>query len=107
MRISKIKTKVGELCTPVSAELSAVVERMRSGNNKEAAERIATSARLSKALEEAGDNVEHCVQQLADYCAKAHLGEEDSVERTRWQSRFRTLSEDVIRKIFCLQEAAK
>ena len=55
---------------------------------------------LSKALEEAGDNVEHCVQQLADYCAKAHLGEEDSVERTRWQSRFRTLSEDVIRKIF-------
>ena len=100
MRISKIKTKVGELCTPVSAELSAVVERMRSGNNKEAAERIATSARLSKALEEAGDNVEHCVQQLADYCAKAHLGEEDSVERTRWQSRFRTLSEDVIRKIF-------
>ena len=55
---------------------------------------------LSKAIEEAGDHVEHCVQQLADYCAKAHLGEEDSVERTRWQSRFRTLSEDVIRKIF-------
>ena len=55
---------------------------------------------LSKAIEEAGDHVEHCVQQLADYCAKAHLGEEDCVERTRWQSRFRTLSEDVIRKIF-------
>lgn len=55
---------------------------------------------LSKAIEEAGDHVEHCAQQLADYCAKAHLGEEDSVERTRWQSRFRTLSEDVIRKIF-------
>lgn len=54
MRISKIKTKVGELCTPVSAELSAVVERMRSGNNKEAAERIATSARLSRLMEEEG-----------------------------------------------------
>lgn len=54
MRISKIKTKVGELCTPVSTELSAVVERMRSGNNKEAAERIATSARLSRLMEEEG-----------------------------------------------------
>lgn len=54
MKISKIKTKVGELGSPVSEELSAIVERMRSGNNKEAAGRIATSARLSRLMEEKG-----------------------------------------------------
>lgn len=55
---------------------------------------------LSKALDDEVEDNEHCVQLLADYCAKAHLGEEGCVVRTQWQSRFRDVSPDLIRKIF-------
>ncbi|MBR1545836.1 MAG: hypothetical protein IJ633_03425 [Prevotella sp.] len=55
---------------------------------------------LSKALDEEGDDMERCLQRLADYCAKVQLSEEGCVERTLWQLRFRMFSSDVIRKVF-------
>ena len=55
---------------------------------------------LSKALNEEAGDAEHCVQLLADYCAKARLGEEGCVVRTQWQSRFHDVGDDLIRKIF-------
>ena len=42
MRITKIKTKAGEFGAPVSTELSAIVERMRSDDTKTVANLIAT-----------------------------------------------------------------
>ena len=44
MKITKIKTCAGRLGTPVTTELEAVVERMRSLKTKEAADRIAAIA---------------------------------------------------------------
>ena len=41
MKITKVTTDAGEFGTPVSTELSAVVERMQSEKNKETAARIA------------------------------------------------------------------
>lgn len=41
MKITKIKTKGGEFRSPVSTELSAIVERMRSDDIKDAANLIA------------------------------------------------------------------
>ena len=55
---------------------------------------------LQKAIDEAGDNADHCLHLLADYCAKAHLSEEGSVVRTQWKGRFRQIGDDVIRKVF-------
>ena len=55
---------------------------------------------LSKALDEESNDAEHCVQLLADYCAKARLGEEGCVVRTQWQARFGHVPTDLIRKIF-------
>ena len=55
---------------------------------------------VQKALDEAGDQAERCVQLLADYCAKARLSEESCVVRTQWQARFRSVGDDVIRKVF-------
>ena len=55
---------------------------------------------LGKALDEVPDDSEHCVQVLADYCAKARLAEEGCVVRTQWQYRFNDLDADVVRKIF-------
>ena len=48
MKITKIKTRAGELGAPVSVELSAVVERMRSEETKAAADRIAAVALASR-----------------------------------------------------------
>ena len=48
MKITKIKTRMGELGAPVSVELSAIVERMRSEETKAAADRIATVALSSR-----------------------------------------------------------
>ncbi len=48
MKITKIKTRAGELGAPVSVELSAVVERMRSEETKAAADRIAAVALSSR-----------------------------------------------------------
>ena len=55
---------------------------------------------LSKALDESGDNMEQCLQMLADYCNKACLAEEGCVTRALWNIRFKPLGEDLIRKIF-------
>ena len=48
MKITKIKTKAGEFGSPVSAELSAIVERMRSDDTKTAADLIARGCLLSR-----------------------------------------------------------
>ena len=48
MKITKVNTKAGELGMPVSTELSAVVERMRSPKTQEAASRIAAIALQSR-----------------------------------------------------------
>lgn len=55
---------------------------------------------LSKALDESGDNMEQCLQTLADYCNKACLAEEGCVARASWNIRFKQLGDDLIRKIF-------
>jgi hypothetical protein len=55
---------------------------------------------VSKALDDDGQNMEHTLQLLADYCAKAHLAEEGCVVRTQWKHRFHQLGDDVIRKVF-------
>ena len=55
---------------------------------------------LSKALDEQPECDEQCLVLLAGYCQKAHLEEEACVVRTHWDSRFRKLTLDVIRKVF-------
>ena len=55
---------------------------------------------LSKAIDVAGDEPEHCLQTLADYCRKACLQEEGCVVRTLWTARFKPLGEDLVRKVF-------
>ncbi len=55
---------------------------------------------LSKAIDDCPENMEECLQTLADYCAKACLQEEGCVERASWNARFKPLGIDVIRKIF-------
>ena len=54
MKITRIKTKAGEFSTPVSVELSAVVKQMASGQNKEAADRIAAAAMQSRLMMKEG-----------------------------------------------------
>ena len=54
MKITKICTKVGELQSPVSTELEAVVERMRSDDTKEAAKKIAAMTLRSRLAIEQG-----------------------------------------------------
>ena len=46
MKITKVNTMVGEFKSPVSTELSAVVERMQAPKTKEIADRIALQSRL-------------------------------------------------------------
>lgn len=48
MKITKIRTQMGELQTPVSTELDLVVERMRSEETKTKADNIARSAMASR-----------------------------------------------------------
>ena len=55
---------------------------------------------LSKAIDDAGDVAEHCLQTLADYCRKACLNEEGCVVRALWNARFKCLGEDLVRKVF-------
>ena len=55
---------------------------------------------LSKAIDEAGDEPEKCLQTLADYCHKACLQEEACVVRAIWNGRFKPLGADLIRKTF-------
>ena len=55
---------------------------------------------LSKAIDGGEDQAEKTLQILADYCNKACLQEEGCVERAAWNSRFKPLGIDVIRKTF-------
>ncbi len=55
---------------------------------------------LSKAIDDSGTDAEHCLQLLADYCAKAHLPEEGCTVRAGWASRFSQLGMSAIRKTF-------
>ena len=55
---------------------------------------------LSKAIDEAGDEPEACLQALADYCHKACLPEEGCTVRAAWNARFKRLGADLIRKVF-------
>lgn len=55
---------------------------------------------LSKAIDDCPNNMEECLQTLADYCAKACLQEEGCVERAAWNARFKPFGIDVIRKTF-------
>ena len=48
MKITKVKTKIGEFGHPITVELSTIVERMRSGATKQAADRIAQVALASR-----------------------------------------------------------
>ena len=54
MKITKVNTIVGELKSPVSTELSVVVERMQAPKTKEAANRIASIALQSRLMIESG-----------------------------------------------------
>lgn len=54
MKITKIKTKVGNFGSPVSVELSAIVERMKSTDIKAAADRIAAITLHSRLMMEKG-----------------------------------------------------
>jgi len=66
MKITKIKTKAGEFGAPVSTELSERIE-------------MAFQTCLSKALDDCPENMEACLQTLADYCDKTCLEEEGCV----------------------------
>ena len=55
---------------------------------------------LQKALSVNDDDMDHCLQLLADYCAAAQLPEEGCVRRVSWMSRFRQQGDDLIRKTF-------
>jgi len=55
---------------------------------------------LSKAIDDCGGNAECCLQLLADYCAMAHLSEEGCVVRASWNSIFKPLGTDLIRRTF-------
>lgn len=48
MKITKIRTKGGEFRSPVSTELDAVIERMRSDETKAAADLIAKGCLYSR-----------------------------------------------------------
>ena len=54
MKITKIKTRIGEFGTPVSTEISAVVEQIRSEKTKAAATRIASIALRSRLMMQQG-----------------------------------------------------
>lgn len=43
MKITKIKTRGGELGAPVTTDLDDVIERMRSDDTKDAAKRVAVA----------------------------------------------------------------
>ena len=55
---------------------------------------------LSKALDDCGDEAEACMMTLAGYCQKAGLAEEGCVARTLHMRSFKSLGEDLVRKIF-------
>ena len=54
MKITKVKTKIGQFGAPVSTELSAVVERMRSEAIKDAAAQVANVALRSRLIVQQG-----------------------------------------------------
>ena len=55
---------------------------------------------LSKAIDDCEGKAEQCLQLLADYCAMACLAEESCVVRASWNSIFKPLGIDLIRRTF-------
>ena len=55
---------------------------------------------VQKAVGEGGDDTDHVLSLLADYCRKARLEEEGCVVRTQWKHRFKMLGDDMVRKVF-------
>ena len=54
IKITKIKTRGGELGVPVTTDLDTIVERMRSDDTKDAAKRVGTVALHSRLAEAQG-----------------------------------------------------
>ena len=54
MKITKVNTTAGQFRSPISTELSTVIERMQEPKTKEAADRIASIAMQSRLLMEQG-----------------------------------------------------
>ena len=54
MKITKVRTKLGEPLSPVSTELETIIERMRSETIKPAADKIARNAMASRLMMEQG-----------------------------------------------------
>ena len=54
MKITKIKTRLGEFGAPVTTELDGIVERMRSTKTKEAADPIARVTLHSRLMMQKG-----------------------------------------------------
>ena len=54
MKITKVKTKLGEPLSPVSTDLEGIIERMRSETIKAAADKIARNAMASRLVMEKG-----------------------------------------------------
>ena len=52
MKITKVKTKLGEPLSPVSTDLEGIIERMRSETIKAAADKIARNAMASRLVME-------------------------------------------------------
>ena len=75
MKITKTKTRTGEFGAPVSTELCAIVERMRSEDIKEQADRIATMTLKSRLVAEQG-------------IARFHLGDVDHLPYLMFSATF-------------------
>ena len=54
MKITKVRTKLGEPMSPVSTELEPIIERMRSESTKPAADKITRNAMASRLVMEQG-----------------------------------------------------
>lgn len=54
IKITKIKTRGGELGAPITTDLDTIVERMRSDDTKDAAKRVAKVALASRLAEAQG-----------------------------------------------------
>ena len=54
MKVTKVRTKQGDFCTPVSTLLEAAVSRMQQAKTKAAAEVVERNAMVGRLMEEEG-----------------------------------------------------
>ena len=88
MKITKIKTKMGEFGAPVSVDLSAVVERMRSPEIKAEASKIAAVTLHSRLMAEQGSPRYYIIDndRLPYLIFSATFGKEGLNKPTRFTS---------------------